>query len=114
MPFAGVAMNRTWAAANPKLAQRFLAALVKSVGWFYDEKNRTDAVGLLVEVSKLKREDVDRAYDFLHHKTLFEPTGKLSRAKLAKVVDALRELGDIPADFAVDRLFLPGITPFAD
>lgn len=114
MPFAGVAMNRTWATANPKLAQRFLAALVKSVGWFYDEKNRTDAVGLLVEVSKLKPEDVDRAYDFLRHKTLFEPTGKLSRAKLAKVVDALRELGDIPADFAVERLFLPGVTQFAD
>src|SRR5215204_1554166 len=114
MPFAGVAMSRTWAAANPKLAQRFLAALVKSVGWFYYGKNRTDAVGLLVEVSKLKREDVDRAYDFLRHKTLFEPTGKLSRAKLAKVVDALRELGDIPADFAVERLFLPGVTQFAD
>ena len=65
-------------------------------------------------MSKLKPEDVDKAYDFLHHKTLFEPTGKLSRAKLAKVVDALRELGDIPADFAVERLFLPGVTQLVD
>jgi NitT/TauT family transport system substrate-binding protein len=114
MPFAGVAMNRTWAAGKPELARRFLTALVNSVGWFYDERNRAEAVGILVEVSKLKREDVDRAYDFLRGKTLFEPSGKLSRAKLAKVVDALRELGDVPADFPLQRLFLPAVTQFAD
>jgi len=38
----------------------------------------------------------------------------VSKAKLAKVVDALRELGDIPADFAMERLFLPGVTQLAD
>jgi hypothetical protein len=26
------------------------------------------------------------------------------------VVDTLRELGDLPADFQVDRLLLPGVT----
>jgi NitT/TauT family transport system substrate-binding protein len=114
MPFAGIAMNRNWAAANPKLAQRFLGVFVKSVAWFYDAQNRRDAVRMMVEVSKLKTEDVDKAYDFLHGKNLFEPTGKVSKAKLAKVVDALRELGDVPADFAVDRLFLPGVTQIAD
>jgi ABC-type nitrate/sulfonate/bicarbonate transport system substrate-binding protein len=114
MPFAGIAMNRTWATANPKVAQRFLGVFVKSVAWFYDEQNRAEAVKMMVEVSKLKAEDVDKAYDFLRGKTLFEPTGRVSKAKLAAVVDALRELGDIPADFAVDRLFLPGVTQLAD
>ncbi len=114
MPFAGITMNRTWAAANPKAAQRFLGVFVKSMAWFYDENNRDEAVKMMVEVSKLKTEDVDKAYDFLRGKNLFEPTGKVSKAKLAKVVDALRELGDIPADFAVDRLFLPGVTQLAD
>ena len=30
------------------------------------------------------------------------------------VVDALRELGDVPASFPVDRLFLPGVTQVVD
>jgi NitT/TauT family transport system substrate-binding protein len=114
MPFAGIAMNRTWAAANPNVAQRFLGVFVKSVAWFYDEKNRDEAVKMMVEVSKLKTDDVDKAYDFLRGRNLFEPTGTVSKTKLAKVVDALRELGDIPADFAVERLFLPGVTRLAD
>ena len=29
-------------------------------------------------------------------------------------VDALKQLGDIPADFAVDRLFMPDITKVVD
>ena len=44
----------------------------------------------------------------------FEPTGKISRAKLGKVVEALKQLGDIPADFAVDRLFMPDLTQGGD
>ena len=31
-----------------------------------------------------------------------------------EVVDALKALGDIPQDFSVDRLFLPGVTEIAD
>ncbi|HKG00230.1 MAG TPA: ABC transporter substrate-binding protein, partial [Xanthobacteraceae bacterium] len=114
MPFAGVAMSRTWAAANPDAARRFLGVMVKTIGWFYDERNRAEAVKIMAEVSKLKLDDVEKAYDFLGGKKLFEPTGKVSKAKLGKVVDALRELGDVPADFAVDRLFLPGVTQVVD
>ena len=114
MPFAGVAMSRTWAAANPDAARRFLGVTVKTIGWFYDERNRAEAVKIMADVSKLKPDDVEKAYDFLGGKKLFEPTGKVSKAKIGKVVDALRELGDVPADFAVDRLFLPGVTQVVD
>src|SRR3954452_8537262 len=61
MPFAGIAMNRGWASANPALAQRFLAVFTKTIAWFYDPKNREDAVGIMAEVSKLKHEDVEKA-----------------------------------------------------
>jgi NitT/TauT family transport system substrate-binding protein len=114
MPFAGIAMNRAWAASNPQIAQRFLAVFTKTIAWFYDPGNRDDAVRIMAEVSKLKVDDVEKAYDFLGGKKLFEPTGKVSKQKLAKVVDALRELGDVPPDFAVDRLFLPGVTQVSD
>ena len=114
MPFACMAMNRSWAAANPDAARRFLVATGKTIAWFYDQRNRAEAVQILAEVSRTKVEDADKTYDFLGGKKLFEQTGKVSKAKIAKVVDALRELGDVPADFPVDRLFLPGVTQVID
>jgi len=114
MPFAGISMNRTWAAANPQAAHRFLAVFSDSIAWFNDRRNRNEAVTIMAEVSKLSRGDVEKAYEFLAGKKLFDAGGKVSKAKLGKVVDALRELGDLPADFAVDRLFLPGVTETAD
>jgi ABC-type nitrate/sulfonate/bicarbonate transport system substrate-binding protein len=110
MPFAAMAVNRTWATANPKVIERFLAAIVKGVAWFDNVQNRGDAVKLMLSRSKLKQEDIERSYDFLHQKHLFEPSGKVSRAKVSVALDALKQLGDIPADFPVDRLFLPGVT----
>jgi NitT/TauT family transport system substrate-binding protein len=114
MPFAGMAVNRNWAAANPGRVERFLDVYNKSIAWFRDGRHRGEAVGIMVETSKLDQADVGKAYDFLHDKNLFEPSGKVSKAKLATVVDALRELGDIPPGFPVERLLLPGVTQVAE
>lgn len=107
-PFAGTAVNRSWAAANPKVLERFLKVFTQSVVWFNDRNNRAEAVTILVETSKLKQDDVEKAYDYLQSKQMFEPTGKVSRARLGKVVSTLQGLGDLPAGFSVDRLLLPG------
>ena len=40
--------------------------------------------------------------------------GRISKARLGKVVDALKELGDIPPGFATERLFLPEVTELTE
>jgi hypothetical protein len=67
-----------------------------------------------MEVSKIGQDDVEKAYSFLRGKNLFETTGKVSKRKVGNVIDALRALGDLPADFSVDRLLLPGVTQISD
>jgi ABC-type nitrate/sulfonate/bicarbonate transport system substrate-binding protein len=114
MPFAGMAVNRAWASANPKVVERFLGAITKGVVWFEDTANRGEAVKLMMGHSKTKQEDIERSYDFLRDKHLFEPSGKVSRRKIGTVVEALQELGDVPAGFSADRLFLPGVTQLVD
>ena len=114
MPFAGMAVNRTWAEANSDILRRFLAAYTKGVAWFDDPKNREAAVQIQVDTSRIARDDVERSYDFLHDKNLFEPTGMVSKRKVDSVIGALRTLGDLPADFTVDRVLLPGVTQVAD
>ena len=114
MPFAGMAVNRTWAEANSDALKRFLAAYTKAVAWFGDPSNRDAAVQIQTDTSKIARDDVEKAYAFLHDKSLFEPTGMVSKHKVGNVIDALRNLGDLPADFAADRVMLPGVTQVSE
>jgi NitT/TauT family transport system substrate-binding protein len=114
MPFAGMAVNRTWAEANSDALKRFLAAYTKAVAWFDDPNNREAAVQIQVDTSRIARDDVEKAYVFLHDKNLFEPTGMISKHKVGNVIDALHNLGDVPADFTVDRVILPGVTQVSE
>jgi NitT/TauT family transport system substrate-binding protein len=114
MPFSGLSTNRNWAQSHAAALKKFLAVYTKSIAWLSDPANHKEAVDLMVSVSKLKPDDVEKSYVFLIKSGFLEPTGAISKAKLGKVVDALKQLGDIPADFAVDRLFLPDLTKIVD
>jgi ABC-type nitrate/sulfonate/bicarbonate transport system substrate-binding protein len=114
MPFSGVSTNRNWAHSHTDALQKFLKVYTQSIAWLSDPANRREAVEVMMSVSRLSRDDVDKAYDFLITSRFLEPTGTISKAKLASVVDALKQLGDIPADFAVDRLFMPDLTKVVD
>jgi NitT/TauT family transport system substrate-binding protein len=114
MPFAGISVNTNWAAANKATVLKVIEVYNKSFAWLYDPSNRDEAVQILMKVSKIKKDDVELAYDFLIKGKYFEPTGKVSRSKLTRLVDALKGLGDIPREFSVDRLFLPGVTQISD
>jgi len=114
MPFAAMAVNRPWAEKNDALLKRFLAAYNKGVAWFYDPNNHDAAVKIQTDVSHISQDDVEKAYAFLHDKKLFEPTGAVSKRKVATVIDALRELGDISGSSSVDRFLLPGVTQISD
>ena len=114
MPFSGVSTNRNWALANKATLEKFLAAYTEAIAWLADAANRKEAIDLMVKVSNLKADDVEKSYEFLIKGRFLEPTGAISKSKLGKVVDALKELGDIPADFAVDRLFMPEIARVAE
>lgn len=114
MPFSAVSTNRTWAQGHKDALQRFLKVYTASIAWLSDPANRNEAVELMMSVSKLSREDVEKAYGFLIQSGFLERSGAISKAKLGTVVDALKQLGDIPPDFAVDRLFMPDVTKIVD
>src|SRR6266481_5447830 len=81
LAFSGTMANKTWAARNPDVLRRVLAAQSKSTEFSYDERNRAEAVQLLVRVSGQKVDDVEKAYDFFRKNNFFDRTGKISRAK---------------------------------
>src|SRR6266540_95949 len=114
LPFSGTVVNVRWANAQKTLLQKLMAAHIRAAAWFEDDRNRAEAVQILVAVSKLKPEDVEKAYDFMRKGQFFEPTGKVSRSKLASLAKAMVSLGDLPGAIDVDRVLLPGVTQVSD
>lgn len=114
LPFSGTVVNRNWATSHQSILQRMLAAHAKSVAWFYDERNRAEAVSMMVDVSRLKSEDVEKAYDFFSKGTFFERTGTISQTKLNALFNALQSLGDLRGPQTIERFILPGVTQLSN
>ncbi len=113
LPFSGTVANLAWAKAHDGVLARVLAAHAKAIAWFEDDRNRAEAVRMMVKMSGLQADEVEKSYDFFRKGHFFEPTGQVSRKKLGALVDALVGLGDIPP-LDVDRLVLPGVTRMTD
>lgn len=114
MPFIGMVVNRNWAAAHQSTLQKFLVATSKALNWFEDERNRDEAAKIMVAAGRMKPDEVEKSYDFFRKGKYFETSGKVSKLKLGKVVDALRQLGDIQGQFDVNRLIMPSVTQIVD
>jgi ABC-type phosphate/phosphonate transport system substrate-binding protein len=67
-----------------------------------------------VPLSGQKAEDVDKSYDFFNKNNFFDRTGKISRAKMTALIDALVGLGDVKSPGNVERFLLPGVAQLAD
>ena len=94
--------------------QRILAAHTRSIAWFEDDRNRNEAVRILTTASKLKPEEVEKAYDFMRRGRFFEPTGKVSKSKLAALGKAMVSLGDLSETVDINRVVLPGVSEVTD
>ena len=96
LPFSGTAVNNAWAIANKATLEKMMRVKNKSVAWFEDDNNRAESLRILKTASGLSEDDVEKAYDFFCKGHYFEPTGKVSRAKLENLARAMESLGDLP------------------
>ena len=114
LPFSGTSVGRAWAAANAGVLRRVLAAQSKAIEYFYDDRNRAEAVRILVAVSGLKPDEVEKSYDFFRKNDFFDRTGKIARPKMNALLDALVSLGDLSARGNPERFLLPGVAQLSD
>jgi NitT/TauT family transport system substrate-binding protein len=114
LPFSGTAVNTAWATANKATLEKLMRVKNKSIAWFEDGQNRAEALRILKTASSLSQDDVAKAYDFFRNGNFFEPTGKVSRAKLAALAKAMESLGDLPGVLDINKVILPGVTQMTD
>ncbi len=114
MPQGGTTVNRNWAVGHVDTLRRFLVAFNKGFDWFQNRRNRDEAIMIMVAASKQQPEEVAKGYEFFRNGEFFEPTGNVSKSKLRTVTRVLEELGDLPSNIDLDKLFLPGVTKVVD
>jgi hypothetical protein len=89
-----------------------VATYVEAAQWFDDTKNRDAAIKIMIMImivaSQGKPDDVAKSYDFLRNGDYFERSGTVSRKKLASLVAAMHQLGDIDDQPPVEKLVLRG------
>jgi NitT/TauT family transport system substrate-binding protein len=112
LAFSGTVVNKAWAARSADVLKRVLAAQSKSTEYLYEPKNRTEVVNILVKVSGQKLEDVDKS--FFNRNNFFDRTGKISRAKMTALIEALVSLGDVKATGDIERFLLPGVAQLSN
>ncbi len=114
LPFVGLVVNRNWAGAKPQSLQGVLTATGKGIAYFQDAKNRAEAIEIMVAASRLKSDEVEKSYDYFRDGRYYEPTGNVSRTSLRKMIEALAQLGDVPAGLGVERLVMPSVAKVVD
>jgi NitT/TauT family transport system substrate-binding protein len=114
IPFTGMAVHKRWAATNLLLAKRILAATDKSIAWLADTSHRDEALKLLVERARASPGDAAASYEYLRRIDYFEPSSKVSRAKLRTLIEVEQRAGNIGPALTLDRLVMPGLTELTD
>jgi NitT/TauT family transport system substrate-binding protein len=114
IPFTAMAVLKRWATPRVPVAKRILAATDKSIAWFADASRRGEAIDLLVKVGRATPEDAEASYEYLRRIAYFEPSSKVSRAKLQNLIEVEKRAGNVDATLTIDRLVMPGLTELTD
>ena len=114
IPFGVTAGNRPWVLAHQDLVKRFLAAESEGREWFYDPKNRAEAVQIGLHNTKLKQTSLENAYDLFQRIQVFNRSDAVSRKLLENIMDVLIGFHDIDKRIDIDRLVAPEVTRIVD
>jgi NitT/TauT family transport system substrate-binding protein len=114
IPFSVTVANRTWVEKNKQTAKDFEAAINEAVAWFYDSKNRSEAIAIAARYVKMQKADIAKAYDMFHKINFFNRSDIVSRKQMQNIIDVLIKWGDIQKPIAIERLIVPEVTGLVD
>jgi len=107
-PFISVLAMRPWVQAHEDAAVRFGRATAEATDWFYDPKNRAEAVQILARNLKVNEKYAENTYRVWVEEIKAHPRDlRLSPAGLRKVLENMILLGDFKPP-------VPDLAPYVD
>lgn len=95
-PFTVWATNTNWAKQHRDALLGYVRAYSRAVGWLYDQKNKDEAVKLLVKYAKSDPKDAAATYDYFTKQVrAYSSDGLISKSGYKKMTDALLNFGDL-------------------
>jgi len=114
IPFGVSVGNRPWVLSHQDVVQRFFAAYREGVNWFYDPKNRDEAIQIALRHTKQKDSDLAKTYDFFNRIEFFNKSDAVSKKHIENIMDVLIGFHDIEKRIPIDRLIAPEVTKVED
>jgi NitT/TauT family transport system substrate-binding protein len=94
-PFTVWAVNTNWAKDHRDALLGYLRAYSRAVAWLYDEKNKSEAVSLLVKYAKQNAADAAATYDYFIKIGAYSTDGVISPDGYKAMVTTLVRFGDL-------------------
>jgi NitT/TauT family transport system substrate-binding protein len=113
-PFTGLEVARSWGGTHAELIHRLLDALDESAAWFYEPGNRDALIAMGVKNFNIAENEATMSLDYLRKVQFFAPSSKVSKKALEKLIDVMRQSGDVSSPITADSLILPGVTELAE
>jgi NitT/TauT family transport system substrate-binding protein len=88
VPFTSEVVSRDWAGANKATVKKYLTAYGNAIAWFYDTKNRAEAIQILLKVTKMNEDDIAKSYDLFQKINYFDKSDKVSMKKMEGYIKA--------------------------
>ena len=112
LPMASADVGVAWAAAHREITRGFVTAIDRSIAWFYNERNREEAIDILVDVSHADRGQVAQTYDFTQKIGMYERDEGVSRTDLQHLIDGMKSVGDLEGvTVTPEQLVITEFTP---
>lgn len=94
-PFTVWATNTAWAKEHRDALLGYVRAYSRAVTWLYDQRNKDEAVALLVKYAKQDPKDSAATYDYFTKIRAYSADGLISQSGYKKMTDALVSFGDL-------------------
>jgi len=112
LPMASADAMVAWADAHRDDVNKLVSVIDESIAWFYQDKNRDEAIDILAKVSHGDPAQIAQSYDFTRKIAMYEKGDGVSRTDLQHLIDAMKSIGDLQGvTVTPDQLVIAGLTP---
>ena len=114
LPQTGMQISSRWAATHQAQAKAINEVIDEAVAWFYKPENREEAIDILTQASKAKREEIAESYDFLVGIDFFAHTSTIRRTPLNAMMKDMVALKDMGSVIPIEQLMVKGLNELTD